>query len=89
MPPRIRSDSASSTGSTRFVLNNNISPNQPVSRFLSQEVFKMKNQLNEELSCSICLESICCDKCYCLLLCGHGFHFVCISSQNICALCRA
>lgn len=85
MPPRA---TRSTTEATRFVLNNNVSPNQPVGSYLSQEVYRMKKQLNEELNCSICLEEICCNKCYCMLLCGHGFHFICISSQVVCALCR-
>jgi len=79
MPPRTN---------TRFVLNNNVTPNQPVGAFLAKEIFRMKKQLNEELNCTICIEDICCDKCYCVLLCGHNFHYVCVSAESICPLCR-
>jgi len=68
----------------RYVLKGK-SKNQPVSFFLAKEFFKLK----ETLECPICLETINCPNCFCLLMCGHGYHIQCITTQTKCALCRA
>ena len=79
MPPR-----------TRSVLNGE-SPNQPVSNHLTKEYYSMIKSLGKSLECSICIEPIDCDKCICLLLCGHSFHYSCIMRVEPpikCPLCR-
>ena len=78
MPPR----------ATRYTLGTQ--PNQPVGLFLAREWFRLKAIANEPMECSICLEAICCDKCVCVLMCGHNYHYSCIT-QNLtgkCPLCQ-
>ena len=70
----------------RYIFNE--SPNQPVGEFLGKEYMRLKENANEPLNCSICLGDICCDKCICLLMCGHSFHLLCIQKTQICPLCR-
>ena len=72
---------------TRFTLGTQ--PNQPVGSFLSKEYMRLKLQTNEPLECSICLEDICCNRCICVLMCGHHYHFECISKNQTgkCPLC--
>jgi hypothetical protein len=74
---------------SRYILGGNETPNQPVGEFLGKEFLRLKGIAKEPMDCSICLEQICCDKCVCLLACGHVFHYMCISKQTTCALCRA
>lgn len=46
-------------------------------------------ELDKELeNCSICMEEICCKKCFSLLSCGHYFHMSCIYKCSSCPLCR-
>ena len=73
---------------TRYVLGNNDVPNQPVGEFLGKEFLRLKSLANEPIECSICLSAICCDKCCCLLSCGHVFHYFCVSKVSVCPLCR-
>ena len=74
--------------STRYVLNDNETPNQPVSHFFAKEWLRVKTTLNESLDCSICLEPIICPNCITVLLCSHSYHIQCIHTQKICPLCR-
>lgn len=63
---------------------------KPVKDFLKNQVWdliKSKSQ-NNEIECSICLEEICCQKCYTILTCGHSFHLSCIIKCNTCPMCR-
>ena len=57
---------------------------------LAKDYFDMKKKLNEELECPICLEKICCRKCFTLLNCGHSFCGECFMAQEspTCAVCR-
>ena len=71
----------------RYVLKGK-SNNQPVSLFLAKEYFSQKERLHEVLECPICLETINCPNCFCLLMCGHFGHLNCLMSQNRCPLCR-
>ena len=73
----------------RYMLGNNETPNQPVGEFLAKEFFRLKKIANEPMECSICLDTICCDRCIVVLLCGHVGHFMCLQKQSICPLCRA
>ena len=73
----------------RYILNNNETPNQPVSEYLSKEFMRLKGLAGENMDCSICLDPICCQRCICLLLCGHSFHYMCIQKQSICPVCRS
>lgn len=60
----------------------------PVKTFLKNQVWDLLKQQNKECECSICLETIDCKNCYCLLSCGHSFHLCCIVGQTRCPLCR-
>ena len=75
----------------RFVIGApNLDFNQPVSMFLAKQIMKWKQTLQEDLTCSICLETICCDKCICVLSCSHHYHFSCIQQNQSgkCPMCR-
>jgi len=87
MPPRRMLEQSESQ--VRFILHTH-TPNQPVSMFLAKEVMRMKQILHEDLTCSICLETICCDKCICVLSCSHHYHFSCIQQNPTgkCPMCR-
>ena len=87
--PRARANSSSQTPTTRYVLGNNETPNQPVSEFLAKEFIRLKKIANEPMDCPICLDAICCDRCVCVLLCGHYGHYMCLQKQSICPLCRS
>jgi len=75
----------------RFILDTGVSFNQPVSIFLSKKILKLKQTLQEDLTCSICIDTICCEKCFTVLSCGHHYHFVCIQQNpsGKCPLCRS
>ena len=61
----------------------------PVSRFLKNNYFEMLKTKSEPIVCSICLEDVLnCKNCYCLLACGHNFHFQCVSNETRCPVCR-
>ena len=89
MPRQNNAGTQTPQQTVRYILGNNETPNQPVSEFLAKEFMRLKGIANENMECSICLEPICCNKCICLLMCGHSFHFVCIQKQSVCALCRS
>lgn len=78
MPPR----------AVRYTLGTQ--PNQPVSLFLARELFRLKAIANEPMECSICLDPICCDRCVCVLMCSHHFHYSCITQNEsgCCPMCR-
>ena len=65
--------------------------NQPVSNHLTKEYYEMMKTLAKPMECSICLEAIDCKNCFCLLICGHSFHYNCISrvKPSKCPICRA
>ena len=46
--------------------------------YLRKNHYQMKQDLKKEIECSVCLEKICCEKCYTLLSCGHEFCLRCI-----------
>ena len=73
----------------RYILGNNETPNQPVSEYLTKEFVRLKKLANEQMDCSICLDSICCPRCCVVLQCGHYGHFMCLQKLSICPLCRA
>jgi hypothetical protein len=77
------------TQSVRYILGNNETPNQPVGEYLGKEFMRLKEIAKEPMECSICLDEICCNRCICLLTCGHHFHFMCIQRTSVCPLCRA
>jgi len=84
MPRRNRNNSL-------IVLDEHADPNSvvfPVKTFLKNQVWDLLEQQNKECECSICLETIKCKNCYCLLTCGHSFHMCCIIGQTRCPLCR-
>lgn len=65
-------------------------PIRPVKDFLKNQVWdliKSKTQDND-IECSVCLEQICCQKCYTMLSCGHSYHLCCIIKCKSCPLCR-
>jgi hypothetical protein len=65
-------------------------PIKPVKDFLKNQVWDLikSKRDNNEIECSICLEEVCCQKCYTILTCGHSFHLSCIIKCNTCPMCR-
>ncbi len=57
--------------------------------YLRKNHYEMKKDLKKEIECAVCLEKICCDKCYTLLTCGHEFCLRCIMRCPHCPLCRS
>ena len=60
------------------------------SRFLTNQLFEMKQKCEIVEDCSICLETINTLNEFCLLQCGHAFHYRCFIEQDdlMCAVCR-
>lgn len=56
--------------------------------FLKNQVWELLKEKGKEVECSVCLEEICCSKCYTLLNCGHSYHLCCIIKCKTCPLCR-
>lgn len=65
-------------------------PIKPVKDFLKKKVWDLIKEKpdNNTFECSICLEEICCEKCYTLLDCGHSYHLCCVIKCKKCPLCR-
>jgi hypothetical protein len=61
-----------------------------VSDYLKKNYLAMCRESGKTHECSICLEVVGgCEKCFCLLSCGHVFHFSCfIKAGPQCPLCR-
>ena len=57
--------------------------------YLKNNYFDMAKECNRKLDCPICLEDICCRKCFAMLPCGHFYHLSCLINIEKCALCRA
>ena len=64
-------------------------PIRPVKDFLKNQVWNLYKEKNEKLECSICLDDICCQKCYTILTCGHSYHLSCVIKCKTCPLCRS
>lgn len=64
-------------------------PIRPVKDFLKNQVWNLYKEKNEKLECSICLDNICCQKCYTILTCGHSYHLSCVIKCKTCPLCRS
>lgn len=62
-------------------------PIRLVKDYLKNQFWELKK--NETMECSICLDNIDCQKCFCLLSCGHAYHLCCIIRCNTCPLCRS
>ena len=62
-------------------------PIRPVKDFLKNQVWNLYKEKNEKLECSICLDNICCQKCYTILTCGHSYHLSCVIKCKTCPLC--
>lgn len=73
-----------------FELPSQQDPIKPVKDFLKNQVWDLIKSKpdNNEIECSICLEQVCCQKCYTILTCGHSFHLSCIIKCNTCPMCR-
>ena len=63
-------------------------PIRLVKDFLKNQFWQLKKDKGETMECSICLSDIDCEKCFCLLTCGHNFHVCCIFKCTNCPLCR-
>jgi RING-finger-containing ubiquitin ligase len=65
-------------------------PIRPVKDFLKNQVWDLIKAKTDDngIECSVCLEEICCKKCYTILTCGHSYHLCCIIKCNTCPLCR-
>lgn len=59
-----------------------------VGEYLKNNYYDMAKENGKELECPICMENICCKKCFCLLPCGHSYHLSCLLPLDKCALCR-
>ena len=67
-----------------------VNKNEPVSDFLKNTYYNMKKRLDDDLTCAICLEKIDCERCMCVLTCGHFFHLHEILKLNFkCPVCRS
>ena len=64
-------------------------PIKPVKDFLKKTLWDLYKNKGDKLECSICLEDICCEKCYTVLTCGHHYHLCCVIKTNKCAMCRS
>ena len=64
-------------------------PIRPVKDFLKNQVWNLYKEKNEKLEYSICLDDICCQKCYTILTCGHSYHLSCVIKCKTCPLCRS
>lgn len=89
MPRQNNAGTQTPPQTVRYILGNNETPNQPVSEFLAKEFMRLKGIANENMECSICLDTICCQRCCVVLQCGHYGHFMCLQKLSICPLCRA
>ena len=92
MPVRRRPSNQEDIGPPQTIVIQQ-SPNFPtlfVSDFLKNNYWEMAEKLERVHECSICLENICCKKCFCILNCGHIFDLPCIikCSPLQCPLCR-
>ena len=59
-----------------------------VSNYLSNQFYDMLKEAKKEVMCPICMEEICCKKCFTLLRCGH---YCCLYEYvkiNKCPVCR-
>jgi len=63
-------------------------PIKPVKEYLKKTLWDLYKEKGEKLECSICLDDICCEKCYTVLTCGHHYHLSCVIKVNKCPLCR-
>ena len=65
-------------------------PIRPVKDYLKNQVWDLiKNKPQDnKIECSVCLEDVCCQKCYTILTCGHSYHLSCIIKCHTCPLCR-
>ena len=59
-------------------------------RFMTNQMFDLKQKCKVVEECAICLEKINTLNEYCLLSCGHSFHYRCYieSEELVCAVCR-
>ena len=73
---------------TRYLIQS-IDVNSPVSDFLVSEFMRLKLLAKETMDCAVCLSEICCEKCFILLQCGHGYHYKCLAKISICPICRS
>ena len=66
-------------------------PIRPVKDYLKNQVWDLiKNKPEDnKIECSICLDDICCQKCYTILTCGHSYHLSCVIKCKCCPLCRS
>jgi len=65
-------------------------PIRPVKDYLKNQVWDLIKAKTDDnfIECSVCLEEVCCKKCYTILTCGHSYHLCCIIKCNTCPLCR-
>ena len=70
------------------LLNDLFSRSNIVSNYLAGNYYDLLKQTNKEIVCPICMEEICCKKCFTLLRCGH---YCCLYEYiriNKCPICR-
>jgi len=66
-------------------------PIRPVKDYLKNQVWDLIKAKTDDnfIECSVCLEEVCCKKCYTILTCAHSYHLSCIIKCNTCPLCRS
>ncbi len=75
--------------SPQQILAPNIIPTKfMVAEYLKNSYFDMSVECNKKLDCPVCLEAICCKRCFSMLPCGHYYHLNCLIKLDKCALCR-
>lgn len=57
---------------------------------LRDTYFEMCKETNKKLECSVCLDELCCKRCFTLLICGHSLHADCYMrmDEKKCPVCR-
>ena len=65
-------------------------PIRVVKDYLKNQVWDLikAKPTDNVIECSICLDDICCKKCYTVLTCGHSYHLACVIKCKSCPLCR-
>lgn len=57
---------------------------------LKNTYYEMCVETKKKLECSVCLDELCCKRCFCLLMCGHSLHADCWlrMTEKRCPVCR-
>lgn len=59
-----------------------------VSDYLANQYYDLLKETKKEITCPVCMEEICCKKCFTLLRCGHYCCLYEYVKMNKCPVCR-